>query len=194
MRLRLVLAGLALASAIPAFPQTAPAATQGGIPITIGAGYSEFYSDWSGNISGGTLWIDWNMYRMPTILQGLGLEIEARDLNFNRNGDQPKLRMDTAAGGPIYHYRHWERFQPYAKGLMGMGSHDFNDIRDPNYEHDTRVILVTGGGMEYRFWRNMWVRGDYQYQFWFHYFNNHDLNPEGGTVGISYDLGHMHVH
>jgi opacity protein-like surface antigen len=192
MRLRIVIAGFFLTAALPALSQVVPSAIQGGFPLTVGAGYTEFYSDWSGNISGGALWADWTFYRVPRMLQGLGIEMEARDLNYNRNGDEPKLRMDTIGGGPIYHYRRFHRVQPYAKFLLGYGSHDFNNPFTPTYEHDTRTVLVNGGGVDYRIWRNVSVRGDYQYQFWLNYFHHHDLNPQGGTVGISYDFGHMH--
>jgi len=193
MRLKLVIAGFFLTAALPSISQVAPSATQGGFPLSVGVGYTEFYSDWSGNISGAAIWADWTFYHVPRLLQGIGLEIEGRDLNYNRNGDEPKLRMDTAAGGPVFHYRRFRRVQPYVKFLAGLGSHDFNDPYNPYYEHDTRTIEVYGGGVDYRLWRNISVRGDYQYQFWLDYFHHHDLNPQGGTVGVSYDFGHMHM-
>jgi opacity protein-like surface antigen len=191
MRFKYVLAGLILSAAAAAFSQIAPSATQGGIPFTVGSGYSEFYSDWSGNLSGGTLWIDYHVDRVPRVLKGIGIEAEGRDLNYRRTGDQPTLRQDTAEGGPIYHWQHFQRTGIYGKFLLGYGNMDFSNS-NPKYRHDSRTVLAPGGGAEYRIWRNVWVRGDYEYQFWTHFYHGHAMNPTGGTVGVVYDLGHIH--
>jgi opacity protein-like surface antigen len=194
MRLKLVLSLVFFSStALTSLSQIAPSATQGGIPLTAGVGFSQYDSDWSGWISGATLWLDWNLNRMPQKLQGLGLEAEGRDLSFNRTGWQPKLRQDTAEGGAIYHWPYFERFHPYAKFMAGYGSIDFNNTRNPYYTHDTRTILAPGGGADYRIWRNVWLRGDYEYQFWTHFYNNHALTPAGFTIGATYDFGHMNA-
>jgi opacity protein-like surface antigen len=192
MRLKFIFAGLFLAAALPAFSQVVPSASQGGIPITVGLGFSNFYSDWSGYLSGATIWIDWDDLGVRK-LRGLGIEAEGRDLNYNRTGDQPKLRQDTGSGGLIYHWKHFERVQPDAKFLIGLGSIDWNNHYNPYYTHDTRAVLSPGGGAEYRVWRNVWVRGDYEYQFWMHFYHDHAMNPEGFTAGVTYDLGHIHV-
>jgi hypothetical protein len=38
------------------------------------------------------------------------------------------------------------------------------------------------------------VRGDYEYQYWRHIFGPHDLNPNGVTIGVSYDFGSFRRH
>jgi hypothetical protein len=192
MRLKLAFAALFLTAALPACSQVGPAATQGGLPLVVGAGYSNFYTDWSGRESGATLWIDWNVYKVPRILHGIGLEVQGRDLSFSRTGDNPKLRMDVASGGAIYRYNRYRNLHPYAKFLLGFGSIDFTNPPSPYYTHDTRTVLSPGGGVEYRVFRNIWVRGDYEYQFWNDWYHHHDLNPQGFTIGAVYDFRHMH--
>ena len=193
MRLKLVVAGLFLALAIPTFPQAAPSATEGGLPITFGAAVSTFYTDYSRYESGPTLWLDWNFYRGPSFLQGLAIEAEARDLNYDRTGDNAKLRESTGGGGLLYHYRHWERIQPYGKFILSYGGIHFSNRPGDNYTHDTRTVFAPGGGGDFRVWRGLGIRGDYEYQFWPDMRHGHALNPEGFTIGASYDLGHLHA-
>jgi opacity protein-like surface antigen len=125
-------------------------------------------------------------------MRGIGIEVQGRDLNFARTGDVPKLRQDTAEGGAIYRWNHYRNFHPYGKFLMGFGSIDFNNKVDPYYTHETRTVIASGGGAEYRVWRNVWVRGDYEYQFWTHFYHDHAMNPDGFTIGAVYDFKHMH--
>jgi hypothetical protein len=149
--------------------------------------YSNYSTDWSGRLAGPTLWIDWNFYRGPSVLRGLGIEVEGRDLNYTRTGGDPKLRQDTVEGGAIYSCLHYRNFHPYAKFLAGYGSIDFN-VNLPGYTHDSRTVYAPGGGVEYRAWRNVWVRSDYEYQFWTDFFHHHALNPNGLTIGVPYDF------
>src|ERR1035441_7194948 len=99
MRLKLVLAALCLTAALPIFSQVAPAATEGGLPLVVGAGFSDYNTDWSGRLAGATVWADWNFYHGPSFLHGFGIEVEGRDLNYVRTGADPNLRQDTAGGG-----------------------------------------------------------------------------------------------
>ena len=188
MHLKKTLGALFLAAAIPVLSQIAPSASEGELPLTIGIGYSNYYTDWSGRIAGPTLWADWNFNHGPSFLRGFGIEVEARDLNFERTGSVPQLRLDTAEGGAIYTFRHFRNFHPYGKFLMGFGSIDFN-VNSPGYSHDTRTVYAPGGGIEYRVWRGVWLRGDYEYQFWTDLFHHHALNPNGFTIGPSYEFG-----
>ena len=178
--------------------QVVPAAEQHGLPLVVGVGFSDFNSDWNygvrgGRLAGGTVWADWNFYGAPSFLHGLGIEAEARDLNYARTGNVPNMRQDTAQIGAIYTWRHYQRVHPYAKYLAGLGSIDFQHT-DPHYSHDTRTVYTPGGGVEYRAWRNVWVRGDYEYQFWTDFFRHHTMNPNGVTLGVSYDFGHSYAH
>jgi opacity protein-like surface antigen len=188
------LLALLAAAAVPALSQVVAEANEGGIPLSIGVGYSNFASDWSGRLAGPTLWIDWNPYGGPSFLRGFGIEAEGRDLNYERTGGVGNLRQDTAEGGLLYTWRRHRNFHPYGKFLVGYGSIDFTLHNDPYYHHDSRTLLAPGGGVEFRAWRNVWVRGDYEYQFWRDFFNHHALNPQGPTIGISYDIKHIGRH
>ncbi len=76
-------------AAIPIFSQVVPQAQEGLWPFSVDAGVSTFDVDWGhGRMLGGTLWADWHPNRIRSLLDGLGLEIEARDISLNR-GDEP---------------------------------------------------------------------------------------------------------
>jgi len=190
MSLKILLAALVVSAAIPACAQVTPEATAGGMPLTVGAGFSNYYTDWNGYLSGPTLWADWNLYQLPSHLRGLGIEVEGRDLNYVRTGGVPNLRMDTIGGGPIYNIRplFHRKVQPYAKYLAEFGSIDFTVQGFPNYHHDTRTAQAPGGGVTVRAFQNVLVRADYEYQFWPDLGHGNDLNPRGFTVGVAYDF------
>lgn len=181
--LAILLAGIVT----PALSQTAPDATEGNSPLAVGIGYSNFQTDWNGRLGGPSIWADWSFNRLPGKRHGLGVEVSGRDLNFNRSGGDPRLRMDTALGGPIYAWHLKRSIRPYVKFLAGLGSIDFTL---PNYFHDTRTVYSIAGGVDYRFSNHLMVRGDYEYQFWTHFIHNHTLNPQGLTIGVTYDFEH----
>ncbi len=131
---------------------------------------------------------DWNFYKLPPLLDGFGLEVEGRShLNIDRTGGDPKLRMDTLEGGVIYTTHFYRRFHPYMKFLVGDGSIDFTVA--PNYSHDTREMYVPGVGADTRFYKSFWLRANYEYQFWPHFFNHRALIPSGVDIGVAYDFG-----
>jgi hypothetical protein len=174
-----------------AFGQVVPHAKEGGLPLTVGLAYSNFHTDWSGRLSGSMVWANWHFgFRRP--YDGLGVEIEARDLNYGRTGPSPldpKLRQQTATIGPIYNGRHYYGFQPYAKFMVGLGGIYFSPPSNfPNYTHDTRTVFVPGGGLNCQVHGPFSIRGDYEYQFWPSFLRNHTLNPNGFSVGASYDF------
>ncbi|MDR3727210.1 MAG: outer membrane beta-barrel protein [Terracidiphilus sp.] len=198
---RMILAILFVCAACSVLAQTAPAAREGGLPLTVGVGISDFDIDYGNDngterrMEGVSAWVDWNFYRAPSLLSGLGIEVEGRDINLGRPASleafSSKLRESTALGGVIYTVRHYRNFHPYAKYLMGIGSIDFPSS-NPYYTHDTRTVYAPGAGVEYRVYRNVWLRGDYEYQFWPKLFGPNALTPSGFTIGASYDFGHHH--
>ena len=76
-------------------------------------------------MEGITAWVDLGIPYTPHFLNGLGVEIEGRDINWGRPSSTPTMRHDTIAGGPIYSISRFGRLQPYAKYLIGIGSIDF---------------------------------------------------------------------
>ena len=128
----LLLAALVICASNLVFSQVVPEIGHPGkgLPLSVGIAYSTYDTDWNqplsgGRISGGTLWADYNFYRLPPLLDGFGIEVEGRDLNFDRTGSDPKMRQDTVEGGVIYTTHFYRRFHPYGKFLVGDGSIDF---------------------------------------------------------------------
>jgi hypothetical protein len=177
---------------IHANSQIAPSAQKGNFPLVLGGGISDFSLDYGlgRRMEGITAWADWRFTSLPGRLRGLGIEAEGRDLNLNRPTTLPKMRQDTGQGGLTYTLRTFHNLSPYAKMLGGIGSIDFPDSHNPLYTHDTFSIFSPGGGAEYRIWSRVWVRGDYEYQFWHQTFGPHDLNPNGVTIGATYHFGY----
>ena len=192
LNVKVLLATLYLTTGFFAFPQTGPSATEGGVPLAVGGGVSYWDVDWGhSRMEGGTLWADYYPNRVPSILRGIGLEAEARDVSFNR-GDKPSnFRHDTAGGGVIYAWRHYPNFYPYGKFVMGLASIDFQIPQIPTYTHDTRTFMAPGWGVQYRVYRHVWARADYEYQFW-DKFIGHTPDPQGFTVGAMYDFRRFH--
>jgi hypothetical protein len=186
--LKLIFAVLLVAAVPPVYSQVSPAALQGGVPIVIGAGFSDFSIDWGPGkrMEGISAWADWFPNQLPAALNGLGIEVEGRDIDFGRPAGFSKMRQDTGVGGAIYTWNRYRNFRPYAKYLFGIGSIEFPP--SGTYSHDTFLVLSPGAGAEYRAWRHIWIRGDYEYQYWHHTFGPHDLNPNGFTIGAAYDF------
>jgi hypothetical protein len=186
-----------LFAALPAFSQTV-APYQGKIlPLAIGVGPSGYEPDWGhGRMYGGAVWADWYPSFMPHSLSNFAVEIEARDISLDRHPepDQParsgqaNTKEDTAGGGIMYTWPLFRNFHPYVKGLFSEGSVDF--IATPTYSHDTRLVLAPGGGFQYRIYRPIWARVDYEYQVWTGELLHNYLTPQGFTVGITYDFAH----
>jgi hypothetical protein len=172
----------------PLYSQVRPDATQGGLPLVVGAGFSNYATDWGpGNrMDGISAWVDFYPNHLPAVLHGLGLEAEGRDINFGRPASLSNMRQDTGMGGVIYAWDRHPRFRPYVKFLAGVGSIDFPPAG--TYSHDTYLVTAPAGGVEVRVWQHVWVRANYEYQFWHQVFGPTDLNPNGITVGASYDF------
>lgn len=198
MYLKSVLAMLFLAASLPVFSQATPGAAKGGLPIVIGVGFSDFNTEmFTKRMEGTTMWGELNLYHGPSFLRGFGIEAEVRDLDHGQPQGQ-NLRQVTAGGGPVYTWRHFRNYHPYGKFLVDFAAMDH--LKGPNfpswYTGDTWTAYAWGGGIEYRAWADVWVRADYEYQFWRVGFTNPNsfLNPQGFTVGASYDFQHIRGH
>lgn len=204
--LGLVLALLFLSAAYPVDAQSPPSANRDIVPYAIGGGLSGFNADFGhGHLLGGTLWLDYFPSGPPSILRGIGVEVEARDLNYGRSATQPSnLRQDTAQGGLIYVWPHFRKFRPCAKFSAGYGNAD-DGVTVTHRNHDSRNIYSAGGGAEYRVSGPLWVRVDYEYQLWPSFFTHPAvgtlpaipsgrLNPQGFTLGAVYHFDRPHFH
>lgn len=80
------LAAFFVCAVYSALAQSVPAARESRLPLAIGAGFSGYIPDYGhGHLLGGTLWIDYTLPHMPSLLHGLSLEAEGRDLNYGRS-------------------------------------------------------------------------------------------------------------
>ena len=185
---KLIPAVLLVASVVPINSQVVPTARQGSVPIVIGTGFSDFSIDWGPGrrMEGISAWVDWYPNRLPRVLHGLGIEAAGHDINYGQPTGLSAMRQDTGEGGPIYAWDHFRNFRPYAKYLMGIGSIDF--LPSGSYTHDTFGVFSPAAGVEFHTWGHVWIRGDYEYQFWRQAWGHHDLNPNGFTIGASYDF------
>jgi len=164
-------------------------------PLAVGVGFSGYNPDYGhGPLLGGTLWLDYFPDYVPHIMRGIGIEAEARDLNLDRSATAPvNLRIDYGGGGLIYSWPHFPKFRPYAKVFMGFGNLDHAvDPVTKRWGHDSRTVTSWGGGMDYRAFKHIWVRCDYEYQTWPTFFKHTPpvragrLNPQGFTLGAMY--------
>ena len=184
------LAVLSLASLHRGFSQTVPSADQSTQPFSVGAGASNFNVDWGKTRRyGATIWADWHPGTLPEFLQGLGIEMEARDISFDRNRDvTSNFRQDTFGGGLIYTWHHFKNMRPYGKGLISLGSFDFNNKKNSTFNHSTELEYAPGLGLEFRTLPHFWVRADYEYQIWQPLFGK-TPDPQGFSLGALYDFG-----
>jgi opacity protein-like surface antigen len=190
----MILATLFVCAAFPAHPQSVPAAERPLSPLAVGLGFSAYNPDYDhGHLLGTALWIDYTPKHIPKILWGLGIEAEARDMNFGRSPSQPpNLRQDIAEGGLLYSCHYFRNIQPYAKYLVGFGNTDETARTGLRY-HDSRTTKAIGGGVDFKSYRKIWVRVDYEYQSWPNFFKHTNpaipagqLNPQGVTIGAIY--------
>ncbi len=211
MRFRLIVAPILMVSlfapVFPAFSQAVPAYKGQPLPLTVGVGPSIYDVDWGhGLMYGGTVWADFYPKQLPQILNGLGVEVEARDISLHQNCIPPgssycpqkNMRQDTAGGGVIYNWHlnwHFVRgFDVYGKFLVEDGSVDHYLVTPTpsvprDQSHANLMVFAPGGGLEYRFFGPLLARADYEYQDWGTLLGN-TLNPQGITVGVAYDFSY----
>jgi len=194
---RILSAILVLASfaAVASSAQTNPAAIgpyRNQVPFTIGGGASNLNVDWGHNrMYGYTVWVDWRPTNLPKVLDGLGIEIQGRDVNFGRGPTLPSVfRQDTLGGGPIYTYRRYPLVQPYGKFLIEYGR-----LNAGGFGVLTNKVYAPSFGLQVHAIRNVWVRAEYEYQVWpnllggqIDSYKGKSLDPQGFTLGVSYDF------
>jgi hypothetical protein len=184
---KLFLVAILLAVVPTVIAQVVPSAMQGGsIPIVTGGGYSNFTMDWGpGHRSHGiTAWVD--AYPFHGVVRNLGIEAEGRTSRWGN--PVPSLREDTGQFGAIYSMSRFSMIHPYAKFLGGIGSMDFPPSTNaPNYTHDTFTVTSIAGGADFQLYQHIWIRGDYEYQWWHQVFGS-TLTPNGITIGAHWDF------
>lgn len=146
--------------------QAVPAADAGGMKLSAGGTASGYYLGYGEmKILGASAFVD------ADTLRHFGFEGEARWLVFHLKADQQGPAADehatTYMAGPRYS-RYYGRFQPYVKGLVGLGQFNY----PYNYAKENDLVVAPGGGVDFRLTRRIrWRAVDFEYQFWpqFHY-------------------------
>jgi hypothetical protein len=170
----LVLILVTAISARPAFTQVAESANAGGYSIWVGGGVSGYYLQYGGQKNLGiTGYVDADSVRR------LGIEAEGRWLDFHQTNN---IHAETYLAGLRYHFNAG-RFQPYAKGLAGLGTFNFTY----NYAHGRYFVIAPGGGLDYRVNRRLSARADFEYQYW-PQFTFGPMSSAGVSIGVRYLL------
>lgn len=168
----LVLIVSAIAAGRPALGQVRESATAGGVSVWVGGGVSGYYLQYGGVKNLGlTGYVDADSIRR------FGIETEGRWLEFHQTSN---IHAETYLAGPRYHFD-MGRFQPYAKGLVGLGEFNFTY----NYAHGSYFVIAPGAGLDYRLNHRLSVRVDGEYQYW-PQFTFGPMSSGGVSVGIRY--------
>ncbi len=207
MRSKLVLAALIFLSILPMYSQVAPAARISGLPLGVGVGVMDYdasyYSNpiyvpsWNGRMIGISAWGDYSIFH------GLGVSVEGTSLFGNKPSTRVRpgetaygsLKEQTFQGGIIYRYHPVFKVRPFVQAQGGIGKIDFPST-NVLYTSETSPLFSLGGGIEYRAWRSVYLRGQYEYQHWtsFRAGSGISLNPSGVILGATYYLRGPHRH
>jgi len=177
----LLLLTLALGAVSIAQAQKLPTATKS---LDIQAGGSFVY----GNSDYGTKLKGYGGYGTIDFKPRFGLMLDFHQANGNN-----KIYERTYEVGVRY-VRHYGRFDPYAKIMVGRGVFNFPPpIFDPTGASAGNLaynIGAIGGGVDYKLRRSINLRGDYEYQIWKGGPGiQNGLTPWLASVGVAY---HFH--
>ncbi|MFZ0337170.1 MAG: outer membrane beta-barrel protein, partial [Terracidiphilus sp.] len=168
--------------------QVSPGASSGGnSKLSFGAGVDYWRGDW-GQIAryGPAAWATDELWH------GLGVTAEGYSMIAGGAHGAGEYKFFVGQGGVSYTY-HWHRLAPYAKYELGFGSLSFPHKTTSTYTHDTRNTWAVGGGVEYKLWSRIWLRGDYTYEGFPDFYSDithehHTLDPAGFALGVTYHL------
>jgi hypothetical protein len=155
--------------------QVTESATAGRATLWIGASASGYYIQY-GEIKelGASGFFDADTVRR------FGIEGEGRWLEYHKTAD---VHIETYMAGPRYHFN-VGRFQPYAKGLIGVGYFNF----PYGYAHGSYLVTTGGAGVDYHLSRRWSVRvADVEYQYW-PQFTYGAMSSVGVSSGIRYRI------
>ncbi|MFT4113599.1 outer membrane beta-barrel protein [Silvibacterium sp.] len=165
-----------------AFAQVAPSSQGGNASLWVGGEFSSFNPDYDpqSRVVGPGLFFDYNLN------QKLGIEGEARFMDWNGNGGETQKNY---LGGVKYRLYRYRRFSFDAKFLLGGDWINYPlHIGTGSY-----FTYAPGGFVDYRVNRHWAVRGDYEYHILpsapgFPGQASNGLSPNGFSIGVSYRL------
>lgn len=151
----LAAAFIALTGATAARAQVKPQASANGLGLSVGATGSGMYVQYGERkMIGVAPFFDFDTGHR------IGVEGEARFVQFHQTAD---LHFTTYSIGARYHFN-FRQFQPYAKGLIGIGEFNF----PYNYATGHYMVVTVGGGVDYRFRQSRihFRVADAEWQYW----------------------------
>jgi len=175
--------GILLVSSISALCQVLPEATAGSAPLSVGGYFSYYNAGYASNkLTGLGAYIDWS----PWMSGNVGIEGEGRWLVY---GGSHGLSEYQYLAGPRYRFYLSDRYQPYAKMLVGAGELNF----PYGLAHGSYFALAPGGGIDVVLNQHWKIRADYEYQFWPNSIgipgiSTSSAKPNGVSVGFAYRL------
>jgi hypothetical protein len=169
--LPVVLLAVCLGLAHLAQAQVVPAADAGGMRLSAGGAFSGYYLNYGEQkLLGASAFVD------ADTLRHFGVEGEARWLTVHQTNDE---HATTYLIGPRYS-RYYGRFQPYVKGLVGIGQFNF----PYNLGRDNCLVVAPGAGVDFRLSRRIsWRAVDFEYQIWPQFYYGQMSSP-GLSTGI----------
>jgi opacity protein-like surface antigen len=189
---------LVYASSLPALGQVDATEIRVG-DLQAGGGFSYATPDYGPqNLSG------FNFYATFDFREWLGIEADFHQVN---SGTASKIYERTYEIGPRV-VRHYGRFAPYAKVLIGRGVFNYppdcldrttflpTSCNSPNVDPSTTGAsanlayneVAFGVGVDVNVTRRINARLDYEYQDWFG-FTPSGLTPQVYSVGVAYHFG-----
>lgn len=168
--------------------QVAPAARVGGIPITVGVGFSRYYLDYGPDryMEGPVAWASVNVFR------GIGLDASARTIFIDTPPALTRMQQSTFLGGVNYEAHSFHLVQPFVRFGAGVGVIEFPS-HNPLYTRDSYFVMAPSAGVDVHVSQHVALRGQYEYQFWKDYLGPRYLNPQGFTIGVSYSFAQHRV-
>jgi hypothetical protein len=175
MAVSTVLVAACLALVRPAAAQVVNDGDKGGIGLTAGGTVSGYEVGYGQQKLLGVAAIVDGESRRP-----LGFEAETRWLMYHQTDGE---RATTWSAGPRYRFDKG-KLQFYGKGLIGVGDFTF----PYNYAHGSYLVISPGGGVDYRYTRQISFRlADFEYQYW-PQFTFGAMSSYGVSAGIRYHI------
>jgi hypothetical protein len=163
--------------------QSSESATGGEATITAGTELSAFNPDWgcatsspfcsTEELYGPTAFFDFDVHGK------YGVEGEARWLHFN--GNQGEVESNYVAG-PRYRLLKYHRLDAWFKVELGGGWITTQGYPAAGSLKGSYFATAQGGTIDYRLSRRLFVRGDYEWQFWPSFAGPPTYNSTMGTV------------
>jgi len=167
--------------------QVAPSARVGGLPIGFGVGISDYSIDYGAGrrMQGPAAWLDVGVFH------GLGVDVSARSIYFNTPTGLSRMQQTTYLGGIHYEGKQVFHVRPFVRMGGGLGVIEFPS-NNPLYTRDSYSVFAPSGGVEIPIVPKVFLRAEYEYQYWKEYHGSNYLNPTGATLGVTYYFRGMH--